>query len=41
MNCKHCNREFKPKRKWQKFCKKQCRWQAWDKAHPRIGVENQ
>jgi len=31
MNCIVCNKEFKKRRVWQKFCSKLCRYRYWDK----------
>ena len=34
--CAHCGASFAPYRSWQRFCSPRCRWQAWDRGHPRV-----
>jgi hypothetical protein len=34
-DCLYCGTTFLKKRKWQKFCSRQCEWKSWDKQHPR------
>ena len=36
--CAHCGAAFAPYRSWQRFCTPRCRWQAWDREHPRDEV---
>lgn len=35
MSCLECNETFRPKRPWQRFCSKKCRWDQWSRNHPR------
>jgi len=34
--CGWCQKAFRMKRKWQKFCCWQCRWKRWDHDNPRV-----
>jgi hypothetical protein len=36
--CKNCSNEFTPTRKWQEFCRPQCRSQFFWKRHKRLTV---
>ncbi len=38
--CIECGKEIKLKRKWQKFCSKECRFKNWDKENPRVKKVN-
>lgn len=33
-----CGRTFKPKRKSQHYCSARCRFEDWDRQHPRTGT---
>lgn len=30
-----CENTYTQKRKWQRFCSRQCRMEQWDRTHPR------
>lgn len=32
---RRCGKTFLQKRPWQRFCSTKCRFQEWDKEHPR------
>lgn len=36
--CPNCGKPFEQRRKDQQFCNGRCRYEYWNKAHPRIGV---
>lgn len=38
--CPKCQTAFKPSRSWQRFCSTPCRWQEWNKTHPRQLVKD-
>lgn len=38
ITCLWCGEEFIPKRKWQKYDTKECRWLDWEKNHPRVAI---
>jgi len=35
LKCPECKKKFEKKKVNQKFCGSKCRWQAWNKKHPR------
>jgi len=34
--CECCEREFEPKKKWQRFCTPECRSRKWEEMNPRV-----
>jgi len=33
--CARCGKPYVRKRRWQKFCSSECRWQDYDERNPR------
>jgi hypothetical protein len=33
--CGHCGTKFRPKRRWQRFCSRACRFADWNDRNPR------
>lgn len=34
--CENCGIRFVQERKWQRFCSLKCKWDKWDRLHPRV-----
>lgn len=37
-DCANCGRLFPQRRRWARYCSAACRWDAWNRRHPRVGV---
>lgn len=40
-NCKNCGEEFIKTRKWKIFCSNYCRYDYYDKTHPRTNINDE
>ena len=37
--CPNCGKSFEQRRKDQQFCSSRCRYEYWNRAHPRVEIE--